>query len=50
MVMEFDWLTIIIALGLAFAAWKIIKGLAKFAVIAAILGGGFYAYSQGVFS
>lgn len=45
--MEFDWLTIFVALGLAFAAWKIIKGLVKFAVIAGILGGGAYIYSQG---
>ena len=48
--MEFDWLTIVIALGLAALAWKVIKGLVKFAVIAAILGGGLYLYSSGTLS
>jgi len=45
--MEFDWITIAIALGLAILAWKIIKGVVKFAVIAVILGGAAYVYSQG---
>jgi hypothetical protein len=46
--MEFDWLTIVVALGLAFVAWKVIKGLVKFAVIAAILLGAGYIYSSGM--
>ncbi|MEO9462928.1 MAG: hypothetical protein ABJ242_09345 [Marinomonas sp.] len=45
--MEFDWITIVIALGLAFVAWKVIKGMLKFGAIAVILAGGFYFYSQG---
>ena len=45
--MEFDWITIVIALGLAAIAWKVIKGMLKFGAIAAILAGGFYFYSQG---
>ena len=45
--MEFDWLTIFIALGLAAIAWKVIKGMIKFGVIAAVLIGGGYIYSQG---
>lgn len=45
--MGFDWLTILIALGLAFAAWKIIKGMIKFGVIAVIIVGAGYLYLQG---
>ncbi len=48
--MEFDWITILIALGLAALAWKVIKGMIKFGVIAAILVGGAYFYSQGTLS
>jgi len=48
--MEFDWLTIVMALGLAFVAWKIIKGVIKFAAVAAILGGGAYLYFGEVFA
>ncbi len=45
--MGFDWLTLIVALGLAFVAWKIIKGIVKFAAIALIIGGAGYLYSTG---
>ncbi|MXO90350.1 hypothetical protein [Pontixanthobacter aquaemixtae] len=48
--MGFDWVTLAIALGLAFVAWKVIKGMVKFAAIAAILCGGLYIYSQGYLS
>ena len=50
MVMGFDWLTIIAVIVLAFIAFKVLKGLIKFAVILAIIGGGYYAYSQGFFA
>ncbi len=48
--MELDWITLAIALGLAVLAWKVIKGMIKFAVIAGVLGGGAYIYSQGLLS
>lgn len=47
MVMEFDWITIAVAIVLAIVAWKVIKGLIKFAAIAVILGGAAFVYTQG---
>ena len=45
-----SWVTIIIALALAFVAWKVLVGLVKFAAIALILLVGVYVLSQGGFA
>ena len=42
-----SWITILIALVLAFVAYKVIKGMVKFAVIAVIVVGAGYLYLQG---
>ena len=41
------WATILIALGLAFVAWKILAGMVKFAAIAGIVVLGGYVLMQG---
>lgn len=43
-----SYAAIIIALGLAFVAYKVLAGLVKFAVIAAIIAAAGFAYSQGL--
>ena len=45
-----SWVTILVALGLAFVAWKVLVGMVKFAAIAVILLGGLYFLSQGGFA
>ncbi|MFZ1741734.1 MAG: hypothetical protein WAT93_02710 [Pontixanthobacter sp.] len=43
-----SYATIVIALVLAFIAYKVLAGMVKFAVIAAIIVAAGYAYSQGM--
>ena len=45
-----SWVAILVALGLAFVAWKVLVGLVKFAAIAVILLGGLFFLSQGGFA
>jgi hypothetical protein len=45
-----SYATVIIALVLAFIAYKVLAGMVKFAAIAAIIAAGGFAYSQGYFA
>ncbi len=42
-----DIVTILVALGLIFIAWKVLSGLVKFGLIALVLVGAFYFLSGG---
>ena len=45
-----DWMTIIVALVAIAIVWKIIKGMVKFAVIAAILFAAYFLFTNGSLS
>ncbi|MEO1488798.1 MAG: hypothetical protein AAFR88_05090 [Pseudomonadota bacterium] len=43
-----SWVSLLLALGLAFIAYKVLMGVLRVAVIIGLLGLGYYAYSSGV--